>query len=230
MIPRQYLKHILTTNSAFDTIVSSYQELAGTVLLTVHMEVRCQIVQSLSVALSPDTAPYLLEQVVNDPDPRILALNADLVSYDEITTRFLRDKEITFMRSGLGLLIDDLLVTNAGVVGAMNANGCGRMQLNILVLQQNLKNIEPDVSLQRAASYFDLFTSGPEAVVKKAREGKEGAGEKAKRETFSYDELKTLVELCFSEQLANPERGVSTVAKRGMGEYLLQLSEHMWQS
>jgi exocyst complex component 4 len=192
------------------------------------MEVRCQIVQSLCVALSPDSAPYLLEQVVNDPDPRILTLNADLVSYDEITTRFLRDKEITFMRTGLGLLIDDLLVTNAGAVGAMNANGCGRMQLNILVLQQNLKNIEPDVSLARAASYFDLFTSGPEAVVQKAREGKEGAGRR--RETFSYDELKTLVELCFSEQLADPERGVSTVAKRGMGEYLLQLSEYMWQS
>lgn len=222
---------MLTLYRAFDSIVSSYQELAGTVLLTIHMEIRCQIVQSLSVALSPETAPYLLEQVVNDPDPRILTLNADLVSYDEITTRFLRDKEIAFMRSGLGLLIDDLLVTNAGVVGAMNANGCGRMQLNILVLQQNLKNIEPDVSLQRAASYFDLFTSGPEAVVKKAREGKEGAAAAAgRRETFSYDELKTLVELCFSEQLANPERGVSTVAKRGMGEYLLQLSEHMWQS
>ncbi len=197
------------------------------------MEIRCQIIQSLTLALSPDTAPYLLEQVVNDPDPRILTLNADLVSYDETISHFLPDKELAFVRTGLGLLIDTLLVTNAGVVGAMNANGCGRMQLNILVLQQNLKNIEPDVNLQRAASYYDLFTEGPEAVVRKAKEGKEagaGAERKGGRETFSYDELKTLVELCFSEQLANPERGVSTVAKRGMGEYLLQLSEYMWQS
>ena len=200
------------------------------VLLTLHLEVRCQIIQSLSVALSSDTAPYLLEQVVNDPDPRILALNADLVSYDETAARFLRDKEISFVRTGLGLLIDTLLVTNAGVVKAMNANGCGRMQLNILVLQQNLKNIEQDVSLQRAARYYDLFTEGPEAVVKKAKEGKEGAATKGGRESFNYDELKTLVELCFSEQLADPERGVSVVAKREMGEYLLQLSEYMWQS
>jgi exocyst complex component 4 len=197
------------------------------VLLTLHFEVRCQIIQSLSVALSPDTAPYLLEQVVNDPDPRILALNADLVSYDETAARFLRDKEISFVRTGLGLLIDTLLVTNAGVVKAMNANGCGRMQLNILVLQQNLKNIEQDVSLQRAAKYYDLFTEGPEAVVKKA---KGGAAVKGVRESFNYDELKTLVELCFSEQLADPERGVSVVAKREMSEYLLQLSEYMWQS
>jgi exocyst complex component 4 len=168
--------------------------------------------------------------VVNDPDPRILSLNADLVSYDETITRVLRDKEVAFVRTGLGQLIDTLLVSKAGALGAMNGNGCGRMQLNILVLQQNLKNIEKDVSLQRAARYYDLFTEGPEAVVKKAKESKDGAEVKESKEAFTYDELKTMVELCFSEQLANPERGVSTVAKRSMGEYLLQLSEHMWQS
>jgi len=207
--------------------VSSYQELAGTVLLTLHMEVRCQIIHSLSIALSPESAPYLLEQAVNDPDPKILSLNADLVSYDETVVRFLRDKEISFVRTGLGLLIDSFLVTNAGQVKTMNGNGCGRMQLNILVLQQNLKNIEADVNLDRAANFFDLFNEGPDAVIKQAKEGKDTNGGK---EQFSYDELKTLVELCYSEQLSSPERGTSTVAKRGMGEHLLQLSEFMWQS
>jgi exocyst complex component 4 len=192
------------------------------------MEVRCQIVHSLAIALSPGTAPYLLEQVVNDPDPKILSLNADLVSYDETVVRFLREKEISFVRTGLGLLIDTFLVMNAGMVGTMNSFGYGRMQLNILVLQQNLKNIEADVNLDRAARFFDLFAEGPDAVVKQAKEGKEnGDGGK---ELFNYDELKTLVELCYSEQVSSPERGISTVAKRGMGEHLLQLSEHMWQS
>ncbi|TVY64157.1 putative exocyst complex component sec8 [Lachnellula suecica] len=223
-----YLPMTQETVVAFDSIVSSYQELAGTVLLTLHMEVRCQIIHSLAIALSPESAPYLLEQVVNDPDPKILSLNADLISYDETVVRFLRDKEISFVRSGLGLLIDSFLVTNAGMVQAMNAHGCGRMQLNILVLQQNLKNIEADVSLDRAARFFDLFSDGPEAAITQAKQGKEG-GEGGK-ELFSYEELKTLVELCYSEQLASPERGISTVAKRGMGEHLLQLSEFMWQS
>jgi len=222
-----YLPMTQETVVAFDSIVSSYQELAGTVLLTLHMEARCQIVQSLTIALSPETAPYLLEQVVNDPDPRILSLNADLVSYDETVVRFLRDKEISFVRKGLGLLIDSFLVTNAGMVKAMNTNGCGRMQLNILVLQQNLKNIEADVSLDRAAKYYDLFTEGPEAIVKQAQEKENGKGAK---ELFNYDELKTLIELYYSEQLANPERGISTVANRKMGEHVLQLSEYMWQS
>ena len=192
------------------------------------MEVRCQIISALTTALSPDTAPYLLEQVVNDPDPRILSLNADLVSYDETVVRFLRDKEISFIRTGLGLLIDSFLVTNAGMVKAINAHGCGRMQLNILVLQQNLKNIEADVSLERAAKFFDLFTEGPDAVVKQAKEEKESGNEG--KEAFSYDELKTLVELCYSEQLASPERGITTSASRSMGDHMLQLEEYTWKA
>ena len=192
------------------------------------MEIRCQIVHSLSIALSPESAPYLLEQVVNDPDPRILSLNADLVSYDETAVNLLREKEISFIRTGLALLIDSFLVTNAGMVKSMNRNGCGRMQLNILVLQQNLKNIEAEVSLERSARFFDLFIEGAEAVLKMAKEEKEKSD--GAKELFSYDELKTLVELCYSEQLEDPERGISSVAKRRMDEHLLQLSEYMWQS
>ncbi|TVY26104.1 putative exocyst complex component, partial [Lachnellula hyalina] len=222
-----YLPMTQETVSAFDSIVSSYQELAGTVLLTLHMEVRCQIILSLSIALAPDSTPYLLEQAANDPDPKILSLNADLVSYDETVVRFLRDKEISFIRTGLGLLIDSFLVTNAGQVKAMNINGSGRMQLNILVLQQNLKNIEADVNLDRAARFFDLFNEGPDAVI---RHAKEGNGSNGGKEQFSYDELKTLVELCYSEQASSPERGIITLAKRGLGDHLLQLSEFMWQS
>lgn len=220
-----YLPMTQDTVVAFDSIVSSLQELAGTVILTLHMELRIQIVHSLAFALSPVTAPYLLEQVVNDPDPRILTLNADIVAYDGTVSRFLPSRELNFIRNGLGLVIDTLLVTNASAVKAMNANGCGRMQLNILVLQQNLKNIEQDVSLERAAKYYDLFSAGPEAIVGLAKEAKEGH-----KERYSYEELKTLMELCFSEKMADVERGVSTVARRSMGDKLLQLSEVMWQS
>jgi exocyst complex component 4 len=192
------------------------------------MEVRCQIISALTEALSPEKAPYLLEQAVNDPDPRILNLNADLVSYDETVVRFLRDKEISFIRTGLGLLIESFLVTNAGKVKAMNAHGCGRMQLNILVLQQNLKNIEADVGLDRAAKFFDLFTQGPDAVVKLAKEEKESGN--GGKELFGYEELKTLVELCYSEQLASPERGITTSASRSMGDHMLQLEEFTWKT
>ena len=39
-----------------------------------------------------------------------------------------------------------------------------------------------------------------------------------------------LVELFYSEQLADPERGIENAARRHMADKLLGLSEHMWQS
>ncbi len=204
------------------------------------MEVRCRIVQSLHTALSPETAPYLLEQEVNEPDPQILSLNGEMVAYDEITTRYLREREVSFVRTGLGLLINAYLIRNAPMVAPMNAKGCGRMQFNILVLQQNLKNIEEGVDLVRAANYFDLFGKGPDGIVEKAKDdatakdasAAEGGTAAIHRDNnrFTYDELKALMELCFSEQLADPERGVNSAAKRQMADKLLNLSEYMWQS
>lgn len=231
------------TVQSFDSIFSSYEQLAATALRTLHMEVRCRIVQSLHTALSPQTAPYLLDQEVNEPDPQILSLNAEMVAYDEIITRFLREREVAFVRTGLGLLINRYLIGNASMVAPMNAKGCGRMQLNILVLQQNLKNIEEGVDLVRAANYFELFDKGPDAIVEKAKDDAasqpvtpspddEGAARGAAsrdNNRFTYDELKALMELCYSEQLADPERGVGAAAKRQMADKLLNLSEHMWQ-
>ncbi|KAI5856216.1 Sec8 exocyst complex component-specific domain-containing protein [Durotheca rogersii] len=222
------------TVQSFDDIVSSYEEFATTVLLTLHMEIRCRIVQSLSVALSPKTSPYLLgDQEIKGPDPQVLSLNAELVAYDETVARFLRDREIAFVRTGLGLLVNTYLVSNALVTQPMNSRGCERMQLNILVLQQNLKNIEAGVDLARAATYFSLFQEGAYRIVDKAKRDREREAEGAtvpESSKFTYDELKALIELCYSEQLADPERGVASAARRQMGERVLALSEHMWQS
>jgi len=204
------------------------------VLLTLHMEIRCRIVQSLSVALSPQTAPYVLDdREIKEPDPQILSLNSELIAYDETVVRFLRDREIAFVRIGLGLLINSYLVSNALSTQPMNMRGCERMQLNILVLQQNLKNIEAGVDLARASNYYGLFEEGPDAIVDKAKLNKEREADQSpipEAENFSYDELKALIELCYSVQLADPERGVNAAAKRQMGEKIQALSEYMWQT
>lgn len=197
---------------------------------------RTRIVYSLHTALSPSIAPYLLDQEVREPDPQILSLNLELVLFDDTIVRYLRDKEVAFIRTGLGLLINNYLVSNARLASPMNAMGCGRMQLNILVLQQNLKNVEEGVDLARAANYFALFDGGPDAIVEKAKEDKDKedkdkeAGSGAAAESFTYDELKALMELCFSEGMSNRERGIASAAKRQLDDKLLGLSEHMWQS
>lgn len=128
------------------------------------------------------------------------------------------------MTAGLGLLADTLLVANASHIKNMNENGCGRMQLDILVFQQNLKNIEPEAVLSRCTSFYDMFLAGADAIVARAREtGGKDLG-------FGYEELKCLIELCYSEQLNSERRDQAVMAKRKMDDHLLQLSEHMWQS
>ncbi|KAL2127596.1 hypothetical protein VTI74DRAFT_10442 [Chaetomium olivicolor] len=281
-----YLPMTQETVQSFDSILTSLDTLATTSLLTLHSEIRVRILHSLFTALSPSqTAPYLLDQVVRQPDPQILSLNAEMVSFDETTSHYLRPREVAFLRNGLGLLMSAFLVRNAGMTAPMNRNGCGRMRLNVRVLQQNLKNIEDDGDatqdgersgvtgggtvreLEKAARYFELFEMGPDAIVKRAIEDAEaaaaaaeaaeskgaageGGGEgdggeneaegvdvkvagkdkKKSRKRFTYDELKALLELCYSEQLADPERGVAAAAKRQLADKLLALSEHMWQS
>lgn len=221
---------------SFDGIVSSYEELAATALLNLHMEVRCRTAYSLRVALDPKTAPYLLDQDVKEPDPQILSLNSELLAYDETIVRFLREREVAFIRTGLGLLINSFLIANASMVAPINARGSGRMQLNILVLQQNLKNIEAGVDMARAANYWALFDGGADAIVAKAKEDAAKAAEENSvpigrdPDRFTYDELKSLLELCYSESLASAERGNVNAAKRNMADRLLELSEHMWQS
>ncbi|CAD6501686.1 BgTH12-01936 [Blumeria graminis f. sp. triticale] len=218
-----------TVSSGFDAIVSSYEKLAGTIILTLRTEIRCQVIYCLATTLSPKTAaPHLLEQAVNEPDPKILSLNSDLVAYDEIIVKLLRVREACFIRKGLGLLVDNFLVTNAGMVKAMNSFGCGRMQLNILVLQQNLKAIEPETNLNRATAFFNLFIGGPDAVIRHAKNEKEK--ENTTKKLFSYEELKTLIELCYSQQISSSDRGSHTIARRAMGDHMLQLTEYLWES
>jgi exocyst complex component 4 len=123
--------------------------------------------------------------------------------------------------TGLSILLDDLLLHFAPKIPVMNPNGCGRLQLNILVLQQNLKNVEPAALLSRSATYYDLCFEGPEAIVSAARE-------KGKELGFTYEEMKTLLELSYSEGVQSERREVAVQAKRSLDENVLALSEYLW--
>ncbi|KKF93624.1 putative exocyst complex component sec8 [Ceratocystis platani] len=222
-----YLPLTQDTVQTFDRIVKSYQELASTALRTLHMEIRCQIMHSLNMVLSPTTTPYILDQDILEPDAQILKLNNNLVSYDEAVSRFLHTREAQYIRSGLGRLISNIIVTNASIASPMNMQGCGRMQLNILVLQQNLKNIEDGVDLKRATSYFGMFSQGGDKILEAAHNMKSLPDEAPDK--FTHEELKKLLELCYSEQLSDPERGVAAAARRQMDDKMQNLDEIMRQ-
>ncbi|KAL8764208.1 MAG: hypothetical protein Q9184_000177 [Pyrenodesmia sp. 2 TL-2023] len=202
----------------FDGIIQSMRTLAMDALFTLQVDIRCGIVHMLAQMLK---APYSLSHPTHNPDPNVLSLNADLISFDDNVSTYLHLEEHRFITAGLAALVDAFLVSNASQVRSMNANGCGRMQLNILVLQQNLKAIEGDVSLPRSAHFFELFVEGPDAVVAKAKAKAKGAG--PNDVDFSLEEMKTLLELCHSEALEQRESSVQ--AKKRLEDQLRQLED-----
>ena len=76
--------------SAFDAVIESYQQLALTVLLTLHFEIRCHMIRHIEDMLK---GVYLLEQPVNEPDPSVLTMNTDLVGFDEEINTSLCEEE-----------------------------------------------------------------------------------------------------------------------------------------
>jgi exocyst complex component 4 len=164
---------------------------------------------------------FLLDQELNEPDPEVVLLNADLVGFDEELSTHFQATQQQFITTGLASLLDAYILSLVPNIEAMNVAGCSRQQLNILVLQQNLKNIEADAQLTRSALYFDMFSSGPDAVITEAKN-------KGKDLGFSYDEMRALLQLCYSENSRSDKREVAVAAERGLEERQLELSEFLW--
>lgn len=207
--------------TSFDQTLSSIRSLAFTALLTLRLDIRAGTIHMLSRTLS---APYLLAQPTQEPDPSVLALNNDLLSSDDTLSTHLDAREHAYIISGIALLIDTVLISlTPKLIIAMNIDGCARMQLNILVLQQNLKATEVGAVLSRSVEYFDLFTRGAGGIVSLAKEQGKEIG-------FTLEELKGLVELCYSEGLRSEGREGAVAARKGLSSALMELSEVLWDT
>ncbi|KAF2669253.1 hypothetical protein BT63DRAFT_401416 [Microthyrium microscopicum] len=204
--------------AAFDGVTSSYNQLATDVLRLLHVDARAHVVHHLQKSLA---RTFALDQDLHEPDPEIVSLNAALAGIDEELSTHVAPAAQKFITTGLASLLDALVVAAAQNIQVMNAAGCARMQLNVLVLQQNLKNIEDGAQLRRAAVYFDLFSAGPDAVIAEAKA-------KGKEAGFTYEEMQTLLKLCYSENLRSERREVVVAAERGLEDRQLQLSEFLW--
>ena len=256
----------------FDKILQDYGELAKLALLTLHIDVRCGVIYQLTRSLRGSDAPpidqaaeaphqdsgappttdsglyhWILQQPPTAGSGLILELNNDLISFDTNASAYLGARERKFLTMGLGRLIDRLLVADADRIEVMNAYGAQRMGLDILVLQQNLRNIaiapsptpgsdvistdggagdDADVLLKRSAQFYSLFLQGAGKVVDYAKAAKS----QGSPVDYSYDELKVLVELCYSEGLRSKEREESVKAKKSLHDSLLCFGEVMWYS
>jgi exocyst complex component 4 len=94
------------------------------------------------------------------------------------------------------------------------------MLTNILVLQQNLKNIDKSADLDRASRFYALYNGNMDDLIADAKSGKLD---------FTHDELAKVIELYFSEAMNNRRESASAMnARRSLNEKLLALSEMMW--
>lgn len=268
-----YLPLNKDTSESFDSTVNSLHSLGQNALLTLHIDIRCGIIHMLTKAMSgpnpptvrnsepttpsPSTSENWWHIIMNMPTaacPTVLQLNGDLIAFDTNISTYLGCAERWFIVSGMSRVIDRVFVAATRYIGAMNENGALRLQLDVLVLQQNLKNILIDpvtdpaspedkeiVALPRSAKFLDWFLEGAEKALDCASEEKgmfashtDKALASGNDEPFTYDELRVLVDLCFSEVLRGPRGAESREdfmsSKKASADALLRLNEVMWDA
>ncbi|KIW09599.1 uncharacterized protein PV09_00468 [Verruconis gallopava] len=206
------------TAEQFDAAVGLYRQLAVSVSRMLHVEIRCHVLHFIEKAMKQT---FVLDAEVQEPDPEVVALNADIVSFDDILGTCLQAPVRSFVLTGISSLLDKYLISLTPTINAMNLAGAHRLQLNILVLQQNLKNVEPSASLAQSASYYELFTAGADEIVKRAKQQGKAIG-------FTAEQISMLLKLVYSEALASDRREVSVAAERGLAQSELEVSEYLY--
>ena len=206
--------------------------------------------------ISSNAYPFVLQTPPSSASLLILQLNSDLISFESNISSYLGPRERRFVLSGLSRLVDKLMVTGADNVLVMNANGAEKMRVDAMVVQQNLRGLlasvastsdggqatddlskglgisstdgirDDDALLSSTQQYYTLFLSGPDEIINYIKEAKSSGREVG----YTYDELRTLIELCYSEKLRGDDREESVKARKRMGEVLLSLGEGMWDS
>jgi exocyst complex component 4 len=128
---------------------------------------------------------------------------------------------------GLAQLMDTyLLALCTRVITRMNSHGCAHMQLNVLVLQQNLRNVDSRALLPHSALYFDLFNAGPYAIVARAKKCGKGYG--VPGGLVGEREVKALLGMVYEERIRGEDRESSVAEKRKLDAQLLEISEFMY--
>ncbi|WPH00708.1 putative exocyst complex component sec8 [Acrodontium crateriforme] len=181
-----YLPLDAQTATQFDAVVTSFSELGNLVLRILHVDLRLHLLHGIYASM--DTT-YVLSQPYNDPNAAILTLTARLGTYGATTSAHLLPPQLAFLAAQLDVLANNALCTLVATIPAMDHHGIVRLQLNVLVLQQALKNIQPSATLERAARFYELSEMGPKEIV-----------DKGIKEGYDTPDLKTLIRLCWNDE------------------------------
>lgn len=204
-------------------VVDTYRRLSTLIHRTLHTNLRLTTMYSLSSTIQSSYTP---DSPLSDPDPAIQSLTTTLTAYDAEIATYLPAAQAAQVISGITQFTDTVLVSLClSRIRAMNEDGCRLMQLNVLVLQQNLKNIEDEARLDSSALYFNLFIEGPDAVVARAKEYGKGFG--VGNGVFTEEGVKGLLRVCYAGR-GGDGRGVGVQARRMLEAGELEVSEYMY--
>ena len=206
--------------------------------------------------LSSNAYPFAPSAPPSSASSLILQLNGDLIAFESNISSYLGNRERRFILSGLPRLVDKLMVTGADNILVMNSNGAEKMRVDAMVVQQNLRGLlasvnpvsgtaqpstsaqglgissdnaspnDDDALLTSTQQYYTLFLSGPDEIITYIKDAKNSGRDVG----YSYDELRTLIELCYSGKLRGDDREESVKARKKLGEVLLSLGENLWDS
>ncbi|KAI9311522.1 Sec8 exocyst complex component-specific domain-containing protein [Dichotomocladium elegans] len=206
----------------FDTLLTTYQQLAETSLFTLRLENRCHTIYYLEMAMQDGN--YYLEDETYEPDPYVITLNQDLMDMDDCITASLPPKDEMFAFDGLPALMVHILISEASQIKRMNQNGVLKMMRNVLALQQNLSNFVPPSQnsiMERAREYYQLYNLGSEGLIRTINEN---------GPRFSFDEYRVILGLINDIKKETNEEGEEEAEEATSNSYsawLLKLDDAM---
>ncbi|CAO3612442.1 unnamed protein product [Cunninghamella echinulata] len=206
----------------FDTLLTTYQQLAETCLFTLRLEIRCHTLYYLQMVIRDGN--YYLEDESFEPDPYVITLNSDLMDIDDSINLSLPRKDEMFCFDGLPAFIVHILVSEAGYIKRMNQHGVQKMIRNILALQQNLTNFVPpsqSAIMERARGYYQLYNYGNENLIRSIHDN---------GPSFTFDEYRVILAL-INDANNDTQNEDTALSPKGDGinytEWLMKLDDIM---
>lgn len=212
-----YLPLNSETVELFDGVIKGVNELSSLALRTLHLELRCHMLHTLGPHFRQSS--YLLTDPIEAADENVVGLVTEMLSFDQEVRTYLSSRSYAYVTTGYAQLADTIVMGNVQRhIRSINLRGREYLQINADVLYHNLLNIAADADLPRTFEFLHLFHEGPNVLVALAWKGGLKLG---------YEELRTLIELCYSDSKESADEERAARAEKDMQENLAQLSEAM---
>ncbi|KAG6911570.1 hypothetical protein DXG01_011872 [Tephrocybe rancida] len=223
IVTQEHLKLPLSREMSlrFQALLKTYEQLSGLILDSIRIDVRCRTIYFLDSSMRQ--GDYSIDMDANEPDPRIVDLNAELVKCDDFVSTCLPMRERQFVFVGLGHLMEDLLISNARHLYRVTSFGIRKILRNMLALQQSIKTLTNDqqnTEFERAKQYYFPFARYENKSDVWTKEMLDSVRQRA---SFSFEEYQTMLKLQCGINPADGEVDVTKATDRNYNMYMIEL-------